>query len=68
LISRELRAVKPSHSCARPATELGRRALEHDAAVAHHVDTVRQPHRDRRLCPPDQDAAPGDLGDQVADR
>src|SRR5713226_2480540 len=49
--------------------EFGRRALEHDAAVAHHVDAVRYPHRDRELLfhQKDRDAAPGDLGDQVAD-
>src|SRR5258705_7078878 len=49
--------------------EFGRRALEHDAAVAHHVDTMRYPHCDREflLHQQDRDAAPGDLGDQIAD-
>src|SRR5882762_8700139 len=49
--------------------EFGRRALEHDAAVAHDVDTMRYPHCDREflLHQQDRDAAPGDLGDQVAD-
>src|SRR6266478_6653849 len=46
--------------------ELGWAALEHDAAVAHHVDAARYPHRDRELLfhQQDRDAAPGDLGDQ----
>src|ERR1700737_1922450 len=49
--------------------EFGRRALKHDAAMAHHVDAMRYPHRDREflLHQQDRDAAPGDLGDQVAD-
>src|SRR6266700_3945742 len=29
--------------------EFGRGALEHDAAVAHHVDTMRYPHCDREF-------------------
>src|ERR1700694_928732 len=49
--------------------EFGRCALEHDAAVAHDVDTMRYPHCDREFLLPQQnrDAAPGDLGEQVAD-
>src|ERR1700676_295834 len=49
--------------------EFGRRALEHDAAVAHHVDPMRYPHRDREflLHQQDRDAARGDFSDQVAD-
>src|ERR1700692_4208416 len=50
--------------------EFGRRALEHDAAVPHDVDPMRDPHRDRELLLHQQNgnAAPGDLGDEVADR
>src|SRR6202022_3020422 len=49
--------------------EFGRCALEHDAAVAHDVDTMRYPHCDREflLHQQNRDAAPGDLGEQVAD-
>src|SRR3984957_17217125 len=49
--------------------QFGRRALEHDAPVAHHVDAMRYPHRDREflLYQQDGDAAPGDFGDEVAD-
>src|SRR5258705_6190379 len=49
--------------------EFGRCALEHDAAVAHHVDAMRYPHchREVLLHQQDRDAPPGDFGDQVAD-
>src|SRR5258708_4641374 len=49
--------------------EFGGCALEHDAAVAHHVDAMRYPHCDREflLHQQDRDAPPGDFGDQVAD-
>src|SRR6266851_9878967 len=49
--------------------EFGRCALEHYAAMAHDVDTMRYPHCDREflLHQQNRDAAPGDLGEQVAD-
>ena len=49
--------------------EFAGRALEHDAAVAHDIDAMGYPHRDRQLLlhQEDGDAAPCDFGDEVAD-
>src|SRR3954471_6600281 len=47
--------------------EIGRRAFEHDAAVTHYVEPVRDAHGDRQflLNQQDGDAAPRDLRDQI---
>src|SRR6266700_7669031 len=49
--------------------ELVRRAFEHDAAVSHDVDALRDPHRDRELLLNEQnrDAGLCDAGDEIAD-
>ena len=49
--------------------EFGGCALEYNPSVAHHIDAMRYPHGDRQLFvrQQDRDAAPGDVGDQVAD-
>ncbi len=49
--------------------EFGRRSFEYDAAVAHYIKPVRNPHRDRELLLDQQDgnAAPGNFGDEIAD-
>src|SRR5665213_3718428 len=61
--------LQPFLADGRVRPEFRGRALEHDAAVAHHIEPVRYPHRDRQLLlhQQDGDAAPGDFGNEVAD-
>src|SRR6266571_8226191 len=47
--------------------EFGRRAFEHDAAMAHDIEAMRNTHRDRQflLHQQDGDAAAGYFGNEV---
>src|SRR6186713_951536 len=49
--------------------ELLRRAFEHDAAMAHDVDALGDPHRDRQLLldKENRDTGLRDAGDEIAD-